>query len=645
MDSRFQKLFEPIDLGPVRLKNRIVMPAMFTKYATAFGEMTQEYIDFYVERAKNGVGLIVVENTCVDWPAGKVASNPLRLDDEKFIQGLHDLAEAVHPYGTKLATNLQHAGRQSNPIHTEGQELVSASSVACKSTGGHIPHALTLPEVEEIVEKFAQAVRRTAAAGFDIAQLHGAHGYLISQFLSPFTNKRSDKYGGSFENRLRFPREIVARARELVGKDFPIELRLSGDELLEEGYNLKDGISIARAMVEGGITSVSVSAGIYEVPTACFPTMSMPRAVWEEIGAAFKQALDVPVTLVGKLDDPFDAVRVLEEGKADLVAIGRQHLADPEWARKVAEGRVDDIRPCIHCNEGCAGNLGKDWRVGCDVNPAVGHEVAYAIEEAPKRKKVLVAGGGPAGMEAARVAALRGHHVVLFEKSDQLGGLLNYAGVPDFKDDIRRYRRYLLGQLKKQWVETRLGQEVTPALVQEYNPDVVIVATGAQPKANAIPTAPGAKVLQAVEVLGAPIPEGRSAVVIGGGRVGVEVAMYLAEKGKKVAIVEMLPDWACDTAGVNKVEMIEKLEALEVPVLTNTTAKAIRTGGVEVVTNGEGKVLEADFVVTALGFAPDPTLAQELEGIVPELYCIGDQNGGTRIWGATHDAWRVARTI
>jgi NADPH-dependent 2,4-dienoyl-CoA reductase/sulfur reductase-like enzyme len=338
-------------------------------------------------------------------------------------------------------------------------------------------------------------------------------------------------------------------------------------------------------------------------------------------------------------------VRVLEEGKADLVAIARQHLADPEWARKVAEGRVDDIRPCLHCNEGCAGNLDKDWRVGCDVNPAVGHEVAYAIKQAPKRKKVLVAGGGPAGMEAARMAALRGHQVILFEKSDQLGGLLNYAGVPDFKDDIRRYRRYLVGQMKKQWVEIRLGQGVTPELVQEYNPDAVIVATGAQPKAVEIPIAPGARVLQALEVLGAPVPEGRSAVVIGGGRVGVEIALYLAGKGKKVVVVEMLPDWACDTAGVNKAEMIEKLEALDVPVLTNTAAKAIRTDGVEVVTNGEEKLLAADFVVTALGFSPDPTLAQELEGIVPEVYSIGDLNGGTRIWGATHDAWRVARTI
>lgn len=645
MDSRFEKLFQPINLGPVRLKNRIVMPAMFTKYATAFGEMTQEYIDFYVERARNGVGLIIVENTCVDWPAGKVASNPLRLDDEKFIQGLHDLAEAVHPYGTKLATNLQHAGRQSNPIHTEGHQLESASSVPCEPTGGHIPHALTLSEVEEKVEKFAQAVRRTAAAGFDIAQLHGAHGYLISQFLSPFTNKRSDKYGGSFENRLRFPREIVARARELVGNDFPIELRMSGDELLEGGYTLEDGVRIALALVKAGITSISVSAGIYERPTACFPTMAMPRAVWSKIGAAFKEALDVPVTLVGKLDDPFDAVRVLEEGKADLVAIARQHLADPEWARKVAEGRIDDIRPCIHCNEGCAGNLDHDWRVGCDVNPAVGHEAAYAVNEAPRRKKVLVAGGGPAGMEAARIAAMRGHKVILFEKSDKLGGLLNQAGVPDFKEDLRRYRQYLVGQMKKQWVDTRLNQEVTRTLVQEYRPDVVIVATGAQPKTDGIPTAPEARVLHALELLRGPIPGGQSAVVVGGGRVGVEVARYLAEKGKKVVIVEMLPDWACDTAGVNKVEMTEKLEALEVPVLTNTFAKAIQTDGVEVVTGGEDRLLPADFVVTALGFRPDLTLVQELEELVPEVYSIGDLNGGTRIWGATHDAWRVARAI
>ena len=639
----YKLLFEPFRLGKLQLKNRVVMPPMWCKMGTAFGEVSQQMIDFYVERAKNGVGLIVIENTCVSWPAGKVSCNPIRLDDDKFIQGMHDLAEAVHIYGTKIATDLQHAGRQTVISSTEGMQLESCSAEPCIRCGD-IPHALTKDEIKVKVEEYAQGVRRTRDAGFDLAQLHGAHGYLITNFMSPYQNMRTDEYGGSFENRMRFLKEIILRSRELVGPEFHIEVRYSANEGVEGGNTLEDGVRIAQWLEQQGVDSLSVSAGTYESWPMVTPTMAAPRAPYADYGLAIKQAVKIPVTLVGKLDDPADALRMVEEGNCDLVAIGRQLIADPAWAAKVADDRYDNVIPCLHCGEGCLGSLLQGRRLGCDVNPAVGKEAVWAIKEAPIKKKVLIIGGGPAGMEAAKVAKLQGHNVTLYEKN-RLGGLLNYAGAPVFKDEIRRYVKYATGQLTKLSVNVRLGEEMTPALVDQLQPDVILVATGAKPIQLSL-AGEASRVIAVTDLLSGSIPSGDTAVVIGGGHVGCETAWHLGLSGKKVSIVEMLPDFATDTVPINKLEILDVFDKLGVAVHTNTTASEVTPTGVRVKTaDGQTEDIAADIVVSAAGFKADTDLYEELKDKAPEVYAIGGCAGGRRIYHATHDGAQAARMI
>lgn len=640
----YKALFEPFRLGNLQLKNRVVMPPMWSKMGTAFGEVTQQMIDFYVERAKNDVGLIVIENTCVSWPAGKVSCNPIRLDDDKFIQGMHDLAEAVHRYGTKIATDLQHAGRQTTIGATEGMPLESCSAEPCIRCGD-VPHALTRDETKLKVEEFAQGVRRTRDAGFDMAQLHGAHGYLITNFISPYQNKRTDEYGGSFENRMRFLGEIIARSRELVGPDFHIEVRYSADEGVEGGNTLEDGARIARWLEQQGIDSLSVSVGTYESWPLVTPTMAAPRAPYAHIGKAIKAAVSIPVTLVGKLDDPADAVRMLEEGNCDLVAIGRQLIADAAWAAKVADDRYDDVIPCLHCGEGCLGSLLRGRRLSCDVNPAVGKESSWGISPASLAKRVLIVGGGPAGLEAAKIAKLRGHDVTLYEK-DRLGGLLNYAGVPVFKDDIRRYQKYAIDQLTKLGVDVKLGEEVTVGMVDRIKPDVVIVATGARPIQLSSLRGEVDRVTGVTDLLAGDMPAGDTVVVIGGGHVGCEVAWHLGLAGKKVTIVEMLPDLATDTIEVNRLEILDIFQKLGVTVRTNTTATGVSPFGVQVKTvDGRTQEIAADIVVSAIGFKADTGLYEQLKDKAPEVFAIGGCAGGQRIFHATHDGGEVARMI
>jgi 2,4-dienoyl-CoA reductase-like NADH-dependent reductase (Old Yellow Enzyme family)/thioredoxin reductase len=641
----YKALFEPFKMGNLQLKNRVVMPPMWSKMGTAFGEVTDRMIDFYVERAKNGVGLIVIENTCVSWPAGKVSCNPIRLDDDKFIQGMHDLAEAVHSYGTKIATDLQHAGRQTTIGATEGSPIESCSAEPCLRCGVDLPHALTRDEIKVKVEEFAQAVRRTRDAGFDMAQLHGAHGYLITNFISPYQNKRTDEYGGSFENRMRFLGEIIARSRELVGPDFHIEVRYSADEGVEGGNTIDDGVRIARWLEEQGVNSLSVSVGTYESWPLVTPTMAAPRAPYAKYGKAIKAAVSIPVTLVGKLDDPADAVRMLEEGNCDLVAIGRQLIADAAWAAKVADDRYDDVIPCLHCGEGCLGSLLRGRRLSCDVNPAAGRESAWAVSRALVAKKVLVIGGGPAGLEAAKVAKQRGHDVTLYEK-EKLGGLLNYAGVPAFKDDIRRYMKYAIDQVTKLGVDLKLGEEVTPSMVDTIKPDVIIVATGARPIQLSSLTEDAGRMTTVTDLLAGDMPPGDTVVVIGGGHVGCEVAWHLGLAGKKVTIVEMLPNIATDTIEVNRLEILDVFDKLGVAVRTNTTATAVGPLGVQVSTvDGRTQEIAADIVVSAVGFRADTGLYEHLKDKAPEVFAIGGCAGGQRIFHATHDGGEVARMI
>ncbi len=648
--AKLRKLFEPVKIGKLELKNRIVMPALNTKLGTEFGAVSERMIAYFAERAKGGVGLIIIENTCIDWPVGKAGTNPIRADEWKFVQGLHDLAEAVHAYGAKIATQLQHTGRQGSSLTSaEGQQLVAPSAIPCLPTGAEMPRELTVEEIEALISKFVMGATITKAAGFDALEIQGAHGYLIEQFMSPYTNKRTDEYGGDLEGRMRFALRIIEGIRMAVGPDFPIIYRLSADEFVEGGLTLGDNKIIAQRLESVGVDAISVSAGIYESPpwfSRIFPTMGMPEGCNVQLAAEIKKAVRIPIIVAGKLGAPVLAEQVLKEGKADLIAMGRPLLADPELPRKASEGRLKDIRPCIYCNEACAGNISRFWCIECVVNPALSREREHKLEPAMVCKRVLVVGGGPAGMEAARIAALRGHDVVLYERENKLGGQLIAASVPRFKKPLQDFLEHLRYEVKVNGVKVERGREVTPGLVRQLNPDVVILATGATPYIPDIPGIEAPGVVTASQVLKDKREVGDRVVIIGGGQVGSELALFLAEQGKKVSIVEMLYGVAIDMNLFSRLYLLDRLAQLGVELLTGTTAQEVTDKGV-VATGGEGKrrLVEADTVVLAAGYRPDNALEQKLKRKMSDVYTVGDCTKVGGVWGAIHSAWRVARVI
>jgi len=626
------------------------MPAICSKFGTENGAVSDQLIDFYVERARGGASLIIIENTCIDWPVGKAGTNPIRADDWKYIHGLHDLAAAVHPYGTKIATQLHHAGRQGSALTSaEGQQLVAPSAIPCLPTGGEMPRELTIEEIEAIIGKYVMGATVTKMAGFDAVEIHGAHGYLITQFMSPYSNKRSDEYGGDFEGRMKFALRIIEGIRLAVGPDFPIIFRMSADEYIEGGLTLEDNKKIAARLETAGVDALSISAGIYESPpwySRIFPTMGMPQGCNVRLAEEIKKVVNIPIIVAGKLGDPALANRVLQDKKADIIAFGRSLLTDPYLPKKVAEGRLDAIRPCIYCNEACAGNISRMWRIECVVNPELGKEKEYQLKQAIKNKKVVVIGGGPAGMEAARVAALRGHRVTLYEKNESMGGQLIAASVPQFKQPIKEFLEYLKNQVSSAGVEIVLGKEATEDGIQQMNPDVVILATGATQVLPVIPGVKGRNVATAVDVLLGKVKAGDKVVVVGGGEVGCEVAWFLAELGKKVSIVEMTLGVASDMNMFSQLYLMDKLAELGIDIQTTVTVEEITGDGVVTRdTSGQKHVITADTVVIATGFKSENTLEKRLCGKVSEIYTIGSCIKPGKIWEAIHDGARIARWI
>jgi 2,4-dienoyl-CoA reductase-like NADH-dependent reductase (Old Yellow Enzyme family)/thioredoxin reductase len=651
----FEKLFEPIKIGKMELKNRIVMPPMYTKFGTEFGAVTDRMINFYVACAKGGAALLTIENTCVEWPRGKCGANPLRVDDDKFIQGLNELTEAVHLHGSKIATNPQHAGRQSDTEATEGVELIAPSSVpppAISQAGSgyilgatkDIPRAMTIEEVREVEDKFVEAARRTKAAGMDSVELHAAHGYIFSNFFSPRTNLRSDLYGGTLENRARFAVEVIQKIKQKLG-DFPVIYRFSAEEYVEGGTTIGESIFLVQKLEEAGVDAFHVSCGEYDSIYMAVPCFDIPPGVNLKLSEKIKKVVNVPVITVGKFT-PELAEEAIKTGKADIIAFGRPLFADPELPNKVFEGRLDDIRPCIYCNEGCFGRLFRGLPPSCDVNYEHGYETKREIKLAEEKKNVLVIGGGPAGMEAARVAALRGHKVTLHEKGDRLGGQFVYASAAPFKEDFKPLLTWFQGQLKKHKVKVELGKESTPGMIDKLGPDAVIVATGANPKIPEI-LVDSKKAVRAIDVLSGKVV-GQRVVVAGGGQIGCETAWFLAGKGKEVSIVEQQPLVSAGQNVASQMLLVKRLRELKVSIITNTFIDSITEDGVVVIDRSGKYIIEADTVVLALGVQPEAELAEQLKGKINKLYIIGDCSKPQieyRLRNAIHEGSRVAREI
>jgi len=645
--SQFKKLFEPGMIGKVRIRNRIINAPMERNYCNMDGSVTQRYIDHLVAKAKGGVGLIVVEATYID-PRGKGRVYQLGAYDDKLIPGLKRMAQAVHEFGTKIALELVFGGRQIQAAVT-GSQPIGPSSVPCWYSGGEIPREMTLQEIKEMIPKFAEAARRGKEAGFDLVELHGAHGYLLSQFLSGYSNRRTDEYGGTFEKRMRFPIEVVRAVREAVGKDYPIAYRLSGDEYIEGGLTLEETKPFAKRLEEEGVSLIDVSAGIYETAFMICQPMDIPLGCNVPAAEEIKRVVNIPVSVAGRINDPTFADTILSEGRADFVTLGRALHADPEFCKKAQEGRMEDICMCIACNQGCIDVLGTMVPIFCVVNPTVGREREFEIKRAPKRKKVVVVGGGPGGMEAARVAALRGHEVHLYEKEKELGGQIRYASKALYRGEWEQVIRYLSGHMKKAGVKINLGQALDKESIYKLKPDAVVLATGATPYRPFTPGVEKGHVFTYLDILGGRVTPGKKVAVIGGKLIGCQIAEFISDKGGQVIFVEPTGAFCSDAGTRTKwllMDRVEKDANIEKRLKTNVE----RINDRSIVVNKEGKHEEidgVDMVVLAMGAMSSNSLGDDLkaESKVPEIYEVGDCVLPRKVTEAIYEGFVVGSKI
>lgn len=621
----FKRIFQSGEIGNLEIKNRFIVPPMLTQYAAEDGRITERYIRYYEEKAKGGWGLIICEDNVVE-PGGAGFKRIAGLWSDEMVQEHKELVDRVHKAGAKIAVQVYHAGRESNSSIT-GKRPVAPSAIQ-DPTQPETPKELTTEQVKELVEKFAQAIRRYKEAGYDAIELHGAHGYLINQFVSPFSNKRTDEYGGNFMNRLRFPLEIIKRVKELVGDDYPIIYRISADEMVEGGLTIEDTKVIAQILEDNGVGAIHVSAGVYKSGAIVSAPTAIRTAVFSDYAQQIKKVVNIPVFAVNKIVYPHIAESLLKEEKADFIAMGRASIADPHLPNKVKEGRLDEILYCIGCRQGCQGKIAMQEPVSCLVNPLSGKENEYEMKKADKKKKVMVIGGGPVGMEAAIVASKRGHDVVLYEKDNKLGGQWLLAAIPPGKELLNTLIVWQKGELKRSGVKVILNTEVTKELVEKQSPDEVIISTGASSIIPQISGVNKAHVFTANDILKGKVDLKGNVVVIGGGLVGAETAEHIAVHNQKVSIVEICPEIAAEMESASKFFLMQSLKKNEVEVHANSRVLEITDSGV-IIENQEGqKTLPANIVVLAVGSKSNISLQEELKAryrttVIGDAFAVG----------------------
>ncbi len=646
------KMFSSGRIGELELKNRVIVaPNGIRGEADADGTLSDRAIARYTAYARGGAGLITVghlhvENKVEDHLNG-VWSNKPRIDGEVYKLKWEMLTNAVHDYGAKVSANLSAGfGRMAYPDTVNTNPVLAPSEVPCYWNPAITARAMTKEEIRSIVQAMGTAAARLRSVGVDAVELHACAGHLIDQFLSEPWNHRTDEYGGSTENRLRFLLEILSDIKNKAGADFPVIVRMSLKNYVPGGRDLEESLEMVRILEKSGVDAIHATAGTYEYRRFANPSTYRPVGEPARFAEMIKPEVSIPVIAFGKLYDPAVGERLLQEGKADFIALARPWLADQDWAEKARTGRWEDIRPCIGCHEGCLVRSLENKYVSCALNPTSGMERELTLEQARDVKKILVIGGGPGGMEVSRVAALRGHTVTLVEKSGELGGSFLAAAKPDFKADLRNFIDYEKRQVAKLPVRVRLNTEATAELVEKMAPDAVVMATGAVP---VVPQKlPGVEnACTAVEVLnGQKECAGSSAVVIGGGTVGCETAAWLAESMEDVTVVEMRPELLADLNVFNRKQLIELMEERRIKTMTDTTVTEIKKDGVVVRTaSGEEKTLKADNVLLAVGMRPADELRCELAGKDVQLYSIGSCVRPGIVMGAIWDAYRLGRML
>ena len=662
---KYQELFTPVKVGSITIKNRFAMAPMGPLgLADANGGWNQRGIDYYVERAKGGTGLIITGVTFFDQVVEKqdpsTVPNPL-YKPVSFVKTSCEMTERVHAYGSKIFLQLSGGfGRVTIPTNVGDIPPIAPSP---------IPHRwldktcreISREEIQAIVRQFGEAAYHAKRAGFDGVQVHAVHeGYLMDQFAISMFNQRTDEYGGPLENRLRFARETVEEIKKRCGEDFPVTLRFSvksmikdwrvgalpGEDFEEKGRDVAEGLEAARLLESYGYDALDTDVGTYDAWWWNHPPMYQEKGLYRKYCKMVKEVVSIPVFCAGRMDDPDMALEAIRSGVCDIIDLGRPLLADPDYCNKLRAGRCREIRPCISCQEGCMGRVAEYSLINCAVNPQAARERVTAYTPVLRQKKVLIVGGGVAGCEAARVLAIRGHLPVLYEKGSRLGGNLLPGGAPEFKEDDLALARWYADELARLRVPVYLNTVLTRSQILEQDFDTLIIATGSTPKVFSL--GDDDRVYTAAQVLLGEKDCGRETVVVGGGLVGCETALWLAQHGKKVTIVETL-DGLMAANGPRCHANRDMLEALlpfqGVTVVTGAEVKCYRNGVLSLAAAGRGREIPCDSVILAVGYREEDSLYRELEFDVPELYLLGDARKVSNIMYAIWDAFEVANHI
>lgn len=647
--EKYPHLFSPIRIGNIRLKNRIIAAPTSPSMITTEGHFTPEMTAYLEEKAKGGAAVVTYGESIVHSATGKSHNKQLQLDSFGVKQGMAETARAIHNAGAYANIQLSHGGKYGGLVSVGGDQD------GCEVAYGPSHEMTPAGEVQEmprdlifeIIDSYGKGAKLCKDCGFDMVQVHAAHGWLFSQFLSPVTNQRKDEFGGSLENRARFLLMALDEVRKAVGPRFPIEIRISGDDLTEVGLGMEDCVKVAE-MVQDKVDLFNVSCGNHEDPDMfcrTHPSAFYKRGVNVYLAAEIKKHVNKPVACVGSLNDPAQMEEIIATGQADIVEIGRALLADPYLAKKALEGNADDITPCLRCYE-CFGETSKSETVKCTVNPTMGQQLPEKNRTAaPERvKKVLIAGGGPAGMEAAITAANRGHDVTLVEKSDKLGGNLYPAGAPYFKEDIIKLCKVMVKRVKEAGVKVILNTEVTPEYVESFNPDALFVAIGSNELRPPIKGMELPHVIMAIDAELYPEKLGKKVAIMGGGLVGGEAAVSFHHEGKECSIIEMKSKVAEEVNSFYRGGLMPEIEK-SATCYVNTKVKEIIPAGVLCEKDGEEFIIQADSVVCALGFRAPYDKVDALCDKVDEYYIVGDCKNVGQIYHATNEAYYAAMRL
>lgn len=614
-------LFSPFEIKGKTLRNRTVVPAMVMNFCNADGTCTERFTAYHEAKAKGGFGMIITEDFAV-MPQGKGFVGLPGLWDDRQIAGFKECTEQIHKQGAVFIAQIYHAGRQTSKA-VIGEAPWAPTAIPCPFSPD-MPREMTKEDIHQVVNAFGDCARRAEEAGFDGIEIHGGHGYLVAQFMSSYSNKRTDEYGGSLQNRIRFALEIIKNIRSKVSPQFIVGFRISADEFVTGGRTIEDTKTIVPYLEKAGIDYVHVTAGVYRSFDAVIPSMYKKHAWIADLAKEVKEVTNLPVITVGRYNDPRIADTVIKSGKADLVAMGRQSLADPETPNKAKEGRFDDIRTCIGCHHGCVGHLMQNIPGSCILNPYLGHESEYKLIPAEKKKKILVIGAGPAGLEAAMIAAQRGHDVKVVDRNRWAGGTFRLAAVPPSKGEIADFINWQVHECRKAGVVIEQGVEVDETFVADEKPDVVIAAVGASPIIpKKIPGWDKSNVVTAESVLQGTYNTGANVVVVGGGLVGAETANHLASNLKNVTLIEMLDDIAKDEEIVPRWGLLADMKEHGVTIYTKTAVQEITDTGVVTAGQFNGEIA-ADTVVLAIGSRPNQDLAHKLEANGFDVRLIGN---------------------